>query len=294
MTKKVQPTPEHEPAATTWEYESINAEVASRKKKPAKRRGKGKWAEQVAKLAEEMRLKQDEQDRIQHEVWELTNRKNSRESEAVKLIRYQADGLSAYAEELRDKALSGQPAAVFAVDRLAYAAKELVRAIGELAERQKISAPLDSTSTADVAARALKELHVELQREVEKLRKRATRKAAGKSQGTYDKDYRRACENILDAAMREFTRGGESFAGETLPKHPFAIGLGKSVDGLRKQWVRLLTRVVKRRHEAGDFKTSWRNRETQTRRIFEELWKERAQARARKHARRNELGLPHE
>jgi DNA polymerase I-like protein with 3'-5' exonuclease and polymerase domains len=65
MTKKVQPTPEHEPAATTWEYESINTEVASRKKKPAKRRGNSKWAEQVAKLAEEMRLKQDEQDRIQ-------------------------------------------------------------------------------------------------------------------------------------------------------------------------------------------------------------------------------------
>jgi|694.fasta_scaffold23102_3 hypothetical protein len=294
MTKKVQPPTEHEPAATTWEYESINTEVAARKRKPGRRRAGGKWAETVAKLAKQMRLQQAEHDRIQHEVWELTNHAKIKESEAVKIIRYQASGLSAYAEGLRDKALSGQPGAVFAADQMVCATEELLRAISELAGSRKNSPASNSKPVADLATKALKDLHVELQREVEKLRKRETRKAAGKSQGTYDKDYRRACEDILDAAMLEFTRGGEFFAGVTLPKHPFAIGLGKSVDRLRKQWVRLLTQVIKQRHEAGDFKTSWRSRETQTQRIFEELWKRRVQTRLRKHARRNEFGLPHE
>ena len=297
MTKKRTPKkfslpPEVEPAATTWKYESINFEVAARNRKRTKGRSDAKWAEWVASMAKQMRLAQEEHDRIQHEVWELANGKVRDESEAIKLIRYQSAGLCAYAEELRNKALADDSLAVFAVDQLSQATEQMVKALSEIAGSRTNSPASESGAASSLAADALRAIHAHTRRELEMLRKREARKSSGKSRARYDKDYRRFCEDVLDAAMNHFSKSNEVFEAEVLPKHPFAIGKGKAADALRSQWVRLLTRIMKRRHEAGDFKTPWRSRPSQTSRIFNELWDERVEARARKHARRYKLNLP--
>lgn len=290
--KKFSLPPEVEPAATTWKYEVINAEVAARNRKPRKGQNKTKWATQVAAMAKRMRLAQDEHDRIQHEVWELVNRQVSDESEAIKLIRYQSAGLTSYAEELRNKALAGDPLAAFAADQLFQATEQMIKALGEIAGTRSNSPAAESNVSSGLAAEGLHAIHAHTQRELEMLRKREGRKKSGTSRTHYDKDYRNFCEDVLDAAMDHFSRSNEVFEEELLPKHPFAIGKGKAADVLRSQWVRLLTRIMKRRHEAGDFKTPWRSRQTQTSRIFNELWNERVEARARKHTRKYKLNLP--
>jgi len=290
--KKLSPPPEAEPAATTWEYESINFEVAARNRKRTKGRSDAKWAEQMASMAKQMRLKQEEHDRIQHEVWELVNGKVGDESEAIKLIRYQADGLSGYAEELRNKALADDSFAAFAADQLFQATEQMVKALSEIAGTRSNLAAAESNASAGLAAKGLHAIHAHTQRELEMLRKREGRKKSGTPRTHYDKDYRKFCEDVVDAAMNHFSKSNEVFEFEVLPKHPFAIGQGKAADALRSQWVRLLTRVMKRRHEAGDFKTPWRSRQTQTSRIFNELWDERVEAKARKHTRRYKLNLP--
>lgn len=290
--KKFSLPPEVEPAATTWKYEVINAEVAARNRKPRKGQSKTKWATQVAAMAKRMRLAQDEHDRIQHEVWELVNRQVSDESEAIKLIRYQSAGLTSYAEELRNKALAGDPLAAFAADQLFQATEQMIKALGEIAGTRSNSPAAESNVSSGLAAEGLHAIHAHTQRELEMLRKREDRKKSGTSRTHYNKDYRNFCEDVLDAAMDHFSRSNEVFEEELLPKHPFAIGKGKAADVLRSQWVRLLTRIMKRRHEAGDFKTPWRSRQTQTSRIFNELWNERVEARARKHTRKYKLNLP--
>ncbi len=289
--KKLSLPSEPEPAATTWTYESINFEVAARNRKPRKGQSKTKWAKQVAAMAKRMRLAQEEHDRIQHEVWELVNRQVSDESEAIKLIRYQSAGLTSYAEELRNKALAGDPLAAFAADQLFQATEQMVKALCEIAGTRSNS-PVSESAAAKHAAEGLHTVHAHTQRELEMLRKREARRTLAKSSAHYDKDYRNFCEDVLDAAMDHFSRSNEVFEAEVLPKHPFAIGNGKAADVLRSQWVRLLTRIMKRRHEAGDFKTPWRSRQTQTSRIFNELWDERVEARARKHTRKYKLNLP--
>jgi len=290
--KKLSLPSEPEPAATTWKYESINFEVAARNRKPRKGRSDAKWAEQVASMAKQERLKREERERIQHEVWELVNGKVGDESEAIKLIRYQAAGLSGYAEELRNKALADDSLAAFAADQLFQATEQMVKALSEIAGTRSKSLAAESNASSGLAAEGLHAIHAHTQRELEMLRKREGRKKSGTSRTHYDKDYRNFCDDVLDAAMDHFGRSNEVFEAEVLPKHPFAIGNGKAADVLRSQWVRLLTRIMKRRHEAGDFKTPWRSRQTQTSRIFNELWDERVEARARKHTRKYKLNLP--